>query len=306
MAKVLVSRHLSNPAIDALRACKEIDIVLWEPDCKADRDWLLSNAVGAVGLVVTLSDKVDAQLLDSAGPSLKIVSTMSVGYDHVDVPGLKARGIKLGFTPDVLTDAVADIAIMLALMASRNVKQAMEIVHNGNWPNTPWSPSLLTGPQLSNPGTTIGFIGFGRISRATLARLIPFRISRVLYTRSVAPRSPTTDTALLSEFPTLKEAKWVGLDELARESDFVFVLAPGGQATKHLVGKDFLSNMKRDAILVNPGRGVQSDAAAFQQAVFTNFGMGAGGDLPLGDDVRSLIPMRSPKSLEKVASGVQG
>ncbi|CAE6514733.1 unnamed protein product [Rhizoctonia solani] len=270
MAKVLVSRHLSDPAINALRACKEIDIVLWEPDRKADRDWLLANAAGAVGLVVTLSDKVDAQLLDAAGSSLKIVSTMSVGY------ALKARGIRLGFTPDVLTDAVADIAIMLALMASRNVKQAMEIVHSGNWPNTPWSPSLLTGPQLSNPGTTVGFIGLGRISRATLARLIPFRISRVLYTRSSAPQSPTTDSALLFEFPTLKDAKWVGLDELARESDFVFVLAPGGAATKHLVGKEFLSNMKKDAILVNPGRGVQSDAAAFQQAVLANFGMGAG------------------------------
>ncbi|CAE6377070.1 unnamed protein product [Rhizoctonia solani] len=283
MAKVLVSRHLSNPAIDALRACKEIDIVLWEPNCKADRHWLLSNAVGAVGLVVTLSDQVDAQLLDAAGPSLKIVSTMSVGYDHVDVSTLKARGIKLGFTPDVLTDAVADVAIMLALMASRNVKQAMGIVHDGNWPNTPWSPSLLTGPQLSKPGTTIGFIGFGRISRATLARLIPFRISRVLYTRSVAPRSPTTDSALLSEFPTLKEAKWVDLGELTRESDFVFVLAPGGQATKHLVGKGFLANMKRDAILVNPGRGSVVDSNALAEALKEGRIWGAGLDVLDGE-----------------------
>ncbi|CAE7182008.1 unnamed protein product [Rhizoctonia solani] len=255
MAKVVVSRRLSDLAIHALRACKEIDVVLWEPDRKADRDWLLANAAGAVGLVVTLSDKVDAQLLDTAGPSLKIISTMSVGYDHVDVLALRERGIRLGFTPDVLTDAVADTAIMLALMASRNVKQAMEIVHRGDWPKTPWSPSLLTGPQLSNPGTTVGFIGFGRISRATLARLISFRISRVLYTRSSSPQSPATDTALLSEYPTLTDARWVGLDELARESDFVFVLAPGGDATKHLVGKEFLSNMKKDGILVNPGRG---------------------------------------------------
>ncbi|KAF8699967.1 D-isomer specific 2-hydroxyacid dehydrogenase family, partial [Rhizoctonia solani] len=257
MAKVVVSRRLSDPAIDALKSCKEIDIVLWEPDCKADREWLLSNVVGAVGLVVTLTDKVDKRLIDAAGPSLKVVSTMSVGYDHVDIAILKARGIKLGFTPDVLTDAVADIAVMLALMASRNVKQAMEIVHTGNT-NTPWSPSLLTGPQLSTPGTTVGFIGFGRISRATLARLVPFRISRVVYTRSSSPPVPTNDLALLSEFPTLKEAKWVGLDELAQECDFVFVLTPGGEATKHLVGKDFLSKMKKNAVLVNPGRGSQS------------------------------------------------
>ncbi|KAG8733554.1 hypothetical protein FRC11_005223 [Ceratobasidium sp. 423] len=283
MAKVLVSRHLSDSAINTLRACKEIDIVLWEPDRKADREWLLANSVGAVGLVVTLTDKVDAELLDAAGPSLRTVSTMSVGYDHVDVPALKARGIRLGFTPDVLTDAVADVAIMLALMASRNVKQAMEIVHSGNWPNTPWSPSLLTGPQLSNPGTTVGFIGFGRISRATLARLVPFRISRVLYTRSSAPQSPTTDPALLTEFPTLREAKWVGLDELARESDFVFVLAPGGEATKHLVGREFLSKMKKNAILVNPGRGSVVDSEALAEALKEGRIWGAGLDVVDGE-----------------------
>ncbi|CAE6527524.1 unnamed protein product [Rhizoctonia solani] len=283
MAKVLVSRHLSDSAINALRARKEINIVLWEPDRTADREWLLANSVGAVGLVVTLTDKVDAELLDAAGPSLRIVSTMSVGYDHVDVPALKARGIRLGFTPDVLTDAVADVAIMLALMASRNVKQAMEIVHRGNWPNTPWSPSLLTGPQLSNPGTTVGFIGFGRISRATLTRLVPFRISRVLYTRSSAPQSSTTDSALLTEFPTLKEAKWVGLDELARECDFVFVLAPGGEATKHLVGKEFLSRMKKNAILVNPGRGSVVDSEALAEALKEGRIWGAGLDVVDGE-----------------------
>ncbi|CAE6368731.1 unnamed protein product [Rhizoctonia solani] len=283
MAKVLVSRRLSDPAIDVLKACKEINIVLWEHNRKADREWLLSNAVGAVGLVVTLTDKVDSQLLDAAGPSLKIISTMSVGYDHVDVPALKTRGIRLGFTPDVLTDAVADIAVMLALMASRNVKQAMEIVHTGNWPNTPWSPSLLTGPQLSTPGTTIGFIGFGRISRATLARLAPFRVLRVLYTRSSSPSAPTNDLALLSEFPTLKEAKWVALDQLARESDFVFVLAPGGETTKHLVGKEFLSKMKKNAVLVNPGRGSVVDSDALAEALKEGHIWGAGLDVVDGE-----------------------
>ncbi|CAE6449048.1 hypothetical protein RSOLAG1IB_09603 [Rhizoctonia solani AG-1 IB] len=283
MAKVLVSRHLSDPAVDALKACKEIDIVLWEPNSKADREWLLSNVVGAVGLVVTLTDKVDSQLLEAAGTSLKIISTMSVGYDHVDVPALKARGIRLGFTPDVLTDAVADVAVMLALMASRNVKQAMGIVHTGNWPNTPWSPSLLTGPQLSTPGTTVGFIGFGRISRATLARLVPFRISRVLYTRSSSPPVPTDDPALLSEFPTLKEAKWVDLGELARESDFVFVLAPGGQATRHLVGKEFLSKMKKNAVLINPGRGSVVDSDALAEALKEGDIWGAGLDVVDGE-----------------------
>ncbi|QRW23507.1 D-isomer specific 2-hydroxyacid dehydrogenase, NAD binding domain [Rhizoctonia solani] len=285
MAKVVVSRRLSDPAIDALKSCKEIDIVLWEPDRKADREWLLSNVVGAVGLVVTLTDKVDKCLIDAAGPSLKVVSTMSVGYDHVDIAILKARGIKLGFTPDVLTDAVADIAVMLALMASRMSSKQWRYFeyHDSQWTNTPWSPSLLTGPQLSTPGTTVGFIGFGRISRATLARLVPFRISRVVYTRSSSPPVPTNDLALLSEFPTLKEAKWVGLDELARECDFVFVLTPGGEATKHLVGKDFLSKMKKNAVLVNPGRGSVVDSNALAEALKEGHIWGAGLDVVDGE-----------------------
>lgn len=124
------------------------------------------------------------------------------------------------------------------------------------WPSTPWSPFLFTGPQLSTPNNTIGFLGFGRIARATLARLISFNISRVIYTRSSPPNSSSTrDTGLLSMYPGLTEARHVTTEELARESDFIFVLAPGGEASHHLVGQDFLARMKRTAVLVNPGRG---------------------------------------------------
>ncbi|KAG8681017.1 hypothetical protein FRC08_015905, partial [Ceratobasidium sp. 394] len=260
-------------------------LVIWPHDRKADREWLLENVKDAVGLVVTLTDKVDVELITAAGPSLKIVSTMSVGYDHVDVGELKLKGIKLGFTPDVLTDAVADIAVMLALMASRNVKQSMDIVHTGKWPLTPWSPFLLTGPQLSTPGTTIGFVGFGRIAQATLARLVPFNISRVLYTRSSPPNSstPARDREVLEKYPSLKEARHVTAEELAKESDFVFVLAPGGDKSHHLVNREFLEWMKPEAVLVNPGRGSVVDSDALAEALRHGKIWGAGLDVVDGE-----------------------
>ncbi|QRV81854.1 D-isomer specific 2-hydroxyacid dehydrogenase, NAD binding domain [Ceratobasidium sp. AG-Ba] len=280
-AKVVVSRHLGDQAMEMLAKCPEIKLLVWPHDRKADREWLLEAAKDAVGLVVTLSDKVDKELLNAAGPSLKVVSTMSVGYDHIDVGELTARGIKLGFTPDVLTDAVADIAIMLALMASRNVKQSMDIVHAGHWPATPWSPFLLTGPQLSSPGTTVGFVGFGRIARATLARLIPFGISRVLYTRSSPPNSlvPTQDKELMDMYSTLADAQHVTTTELARQSDFVFVLAPGGANSRHLINREFLRSMKPKAILINPGRGSVVDSGALAEALREGRIWGAGLDV---------------------------
>ncbi|KAG8744953.1 hypothetical protein FRC10_009188 [Ceratobasidium sp. 414] len=155
---------------------------------------------------------------------------------------------------------------MLALMASRNVKQSMDIVHTG---------------KLSTPGTTIGFVGFGRIAQATLARLIPFNISRVLYTRSSPPNPsiPAQDKEILEKYTSLKEARHVMTEELAKESDFIFVLAPGGAKSHHLVNREFLEWMKPNAVLVNPGRGSVVDSDALAEALRKGKLWGAGLDV---------------------------
>ncbi|KAI0945010.1 hypothetical protein AcV7_001658 [Taiwanofungus camphoratus] len=129
--KVVVVRSL-GPDVMPLLDRPDIDLVSWPHETKAcGRQWLLENIPGATGVLVMLQDKVDAELLDTAGPNLRVVSTMSVGYEHVDVQRLSQRGIKLGYTPDVLTDAVADISVMLALMAGRNVGETTAIVRDG-------------------------------------------------------------------------------------------------------------------------------------------------------------------------------
>jgi len=128
--KVVICRDLGPDVMPILTSRKELELIIWPHQTACDRKWLLENIKGAAGIVVMLSDKVNDELLDAAGNSLKVVSTMSVGYEHVTLSALAKRKIKLGYTPDVLTDAVADVAVMLVLMAGRNSKETMHIVDN--------------------------------------------------------------------------------------------------------------------------------------------------------------------------------
>ncbi|KAI0945629.1 hypothetical protein AcW1_001805 [Taiwanofungus camphoratus] len=285
--KVVVVRSL-GPDVMPLLDRPDLDLVSWPHETKAcGRQWLLENIPGATGVLVMLQDKVDAELLDTAGPNLRVVSTMSVGYEHVDVQRLSQRGIKLGYTPDVLTDAVADISVMLALMAGRNVGETTAIVRDGEWPTSPWSPFAFCGPQLSanwiHTTRTVGFIGFGRIARATLARLIPFGFTHCLYTGNPSsPANPTLDADVAKQYG-LGSVRRVQLDELARESDVVFVLAPGTPSLRHIVDEAFLRQMKKTAVLVNTARGSLVDSDALARALRERWIWGAGLDVVEGE-----------------------
>ena len=240
---------------------------------------------------------------------------------------LSRRGIKLGYTPDVLTDAgevchisprvppsygipplVADLSVLLALMAGRNGRETTAVGQSGQvsrplnppyifsrghslsifkWPNFPWSPYAFCGPQLSTtssfPVRKIGFLGFGRIAQATLARLIPFGITHCLYTSN--PNSPSKvdrDNAIARKY-NLKLVKRVGIDDLAKESDILFILAPGGEATKHLVNEEFLKKMKRTSVIVNTSRGTVVDSDALAKALREGWIWAAGLDVIEGE-----------------------
>ncbi|KAH9941147.1 uncharacterized protein BXZ73DRAFT_41966 [Epithele typhae] len=280
--KVVVSRNLGPEAMPILLDNSALEVVLWPHNSICERKWLLDNAPGAVAILVMLTDKVDAELCDAAGPSLCLVSTMSVGYEHVDVNELSKRGIRLGYTPDVLTDAVADLSVMLALMAGRNVKETAQI-----WPKYEWAPFGFCGRQLSpsavSPTRTAGFLGFGRIAHATLARIVPFGFQRALYAANPAtPPDAAQDAAHAARFG-VREVRRVPLPELARESDVVFVLAPGGAATHHVVGEAFLREMKRTAVLVNTARGTLVDSDALARALGEGWLYGAGLDVVEGE-----------------------
>ncbi|KAG8875803.1 Transcriptional regulatory protein sin3 [Tulasnella sp. 332] len=305
--KILVSRDIGKDALAIIKDNKDLDLVVWPEDRIADRSWLLENVAGCTGIVVTLCDKVDEELVIRAGPSLKVVSTMSVGYEHISLDVLAKHGIKLGYTPDVLTDAVADIAIMLALMASRNAAHSLSIVQSGQWPAIGWAPFGFCGPQLGLPGSTAksftaGFLGFGRIAQATVRRLVPFGVTRVLYTDSGRGKGRSEEDAQLVRdyevFGQLREVRRVDLDTLASESDLVILLAPGGETTRHIISTSFLKQMKPTGILINPGRGSLVDSDALAHALNEGWLYAAGLDVVDGEPhVTSDHPLvKSPRA----------
>ncbi|KAJ7891946.1 D-isomer specific 2-hydroxyacid dehydrogenase [Mycena leptocephala] len=251
-----------------------------------DRAWLLRNIKGAAGAVTCFQNAVNRELVDSAGPNLLVVSTISVELsypEHIDLQVMAERNIQVGYTPDILTDAVADSAVMLALMASRRAGQTYSFVKDNQWPTLHWTPFALCGPQLSttafSPTRTAGFLGFGRIAHAVLKRLAACGITHCIYTPrpGAAPQSGRNEQLRVAHGLVLVAP--VDLRTLARGSDMLFVLAPGGPTTRHLINAAFLRQMRPTSILVNNGRRSVVDSAALAQALAEGWIWGAGLDV---------------------------
>lgn len=225
-------------------------------------------------------DKVDEELLEAAGTQLKTIVTFSAGTDHIDLAALKRRNIRLGCITDCLSDAVADLAVMLTLMAQRRAGEAMTRVSRGEWPQMPWHPLLMTGPQIR--GATVGFLGFGRILQAVLQRLLAFDIKRAIYIASMPGKPAREDYYGLSGKATPVEVAR-DLDQLASESDVVVVGCALTPETKHLVNANFLGKMKSTAVIVNIARGSVIDTNALMEALDQQTIFGAGLDVIEGE-----------------------
>jgi glyoxylate reductase len=247
--KIFISRSVPDPGLILINEHFHPDI--WTRDLPPTQEELIERSRGVHALLCTLTEKVDGHLMDSIGPQLKVISSMSVGVDHIDIPAATARGIPVGNTPGVLTDATADQAFALLLCAARRVAEAERFVRAGKW--VTWSPSLLLGADCA--GSTLGILGFGRIGQAVAKRAQGFEM-RVIYT------SPNAKPA--------HGAQPVDLDTLLRESDFVSIHVPLNPETRHLVGAEFLAKMKSTAVLVNTARGGVLDQSALYHALKSN------------------------------------
>ncbi|KAJ7648098.1 hypothetical protein FB45DRAFT_895240 [Roridomyces roridus] len=282
-SKIVCCRDLGPTAMALLTEHGNLEVVVWTEDRRCDRGWILENIPGATGLVVSTTEIVNRELVDTAGPNLRVVSTTSIGYEHIDLEVIAARKIQVGYTPDIPTEAVADSAIMLALMATRAAGQSYSLVKNNGWPTLSRSPFALCGPQLSttpfSPTRTIGFLGFGRIAHAVLTRLAAFGITHCIYTPRPGAAVQTARDAQLKDKHNLQEIASVDLSTLAGRSDVLFILTPGGSATHHLVNSAFLRQMKPTSVLVNNGRGSVVDSIALAQALSEGWIWGAGLDV---------------------------
>jgi glyoxylate reductase len=233
--RVYVTRQLPFPALDRLRAAHAVDV--WPERLPPPREALLRAAAGADGLLTMLTDRVDAELLDAA-PQLRAVANLAVGTDNIDLAAAAERGVAVGSTPDVLTDATADLAFALLLAAARRLPQGAEFVRAGEW--VTWEPAGDLGADVS--GATLGIVGWGRIGQAVARRAAGFGME-IVHSRP-AP-----------------------LEELLERSDFVSLHVPLTPETRHLIDAAALARMKPTALLVNTARGPVVDQSALADAL---------------------------------------
>ncbi|HJQ04120.1 MAG TPA: D-glycerate dehydrogenase [Nocardioides sp.] len=235
---------------------------------------VLQRVAGCDAVIARLSDRVDAELLDAAGPQLKVVANFAVGFDNIDLDAARARGVRITNTPGTLDGATADLAMALVLATARRVAEGDRFIRAGRrWE---WSPTFFVGLDLS-AGATLGIVGLGRIGLAVARRALAFDM-RVVATPT---RSHAAEAAELG-------IDILPLDDLLRASDVVSLHCPLNAETRHLIGARELALIGPDGILVNTSRGPVVDEAALVEALRTG-ALGAAG-LDVFEDEPSLHP----------------
>ena len=249
--KVFVARRIPDDGIDPIVAAT--DAVVWPDDLPPPRDELLRAVAGCEGVLTLLTDRVDDEFLDAAGPQLKVVSNYAVGFDNVDVPACTRRGIPVGNTPGVLTETTADLAWALMMAAARRLPEGDRYVRAGKWKT--WGPLLLLGPDVH--GSTLGVVGFGRIGQAVARRAAGFGMTIVYHDVHRA------DAAVEAEHG----ATFLPLEELLAQADFVSLHVNLTPETRGLINAEKLGWMKPTAVLVNTSRGPVVDPGALADAL---------------------------------------
>ncbi len=247
LARCFVTRELPGPALDRLRERHEVFV--WPERLPPRYDELRRRAADAEALLAMLTDRIDAELIQGS-PKLRAIANYAVGYDNIDVDAATERGIPVGNTPDVLTDATADLAFALLLAAARRLPQATASVQAGDW--LTWEPGQHLGYDVH--GATLGIIGMGRIGRAVARRAEGFEMT-VLHTGSDGG---------------------IPLIQLLDRSDFVSIHCPLTPETHHLIDAAALELMRPTAILINTARGPIVDQRALAEALREGQIAGAG------------------------------
>jgi len=237
--KVYVTRKILDPAIPMLsRECQVTLNKKPEPPSRAE---ILKNVAGKDGILCMLSDRIDAKVMDAAGPNLRVISSYSTGFEHIDVKEATARGIYVTYTADILAEATADLTFALILASARGIINADRYVRANKW-KVGWSPDLMLGYDVY--GTTLGIIGLGRIGVAVALRAKGFNMKILYYNRG---RDHQRESEL--------GAAYAELDDLLAQSDFVSIHTSLNSASRHMINKRKLSLMKKTAFLVNTARG---------------------------------------------------
>jgi lactate dehydrogenase-like 2-hydroxyacid dehydrogenase len=241
---ILVTRRIPSSALDILRSAGEVDVATEALDAGA----LLQRVAGTSAIVSLMTDRIDAPVLEAAGPSLKIVANVAVGYDNIDLRAAQSRGVIVTNTPDVLTGAVAEFTWALMLAITRRLGESERLVRRGDWKG--WALDFMLGTELQ--GKQLGVVGAGRVGRAVGAKAAAFGMRAVYHDLSASSDEGSV---------------FVSLEELLRTSDIVSLHVPLTAATRHLIDRKALTRMKRSAYLINTSRGPVVDEEALAWAL---------------------------------------
>lgn len=250
MSRIFVTRQLPGPALQQLAADHEVDI--WPRDQPPSPSELLQGLRQSDAAITLLTEHITAELLGQC-PTLRVIANYAVGYDNIDTKAAAAHGIAIGNTPDVLTDATADLTFALLLAAARHLTAAERSVRQGDW--TTWEPAGHLGHAVA--GATLLIIGYGRIGQAVAHRGRGFSMNIL-----------TAGKRDLQDLP-----------QMLSVADYVSLHCPSTPATQHIIDAATLSRMKRSAILINTARGPLVDTAALAHALQTGQIAGAGLDV---------------------------
>ena len=257
MSSVLVTRRLPSSVISKLEASATVD--LYAGDAAIAPAELRARVADKDALVSLLTDAIDRSLID-AGPKLKVIANVAVGYNNIDVAYARSRGIVVTHTPNVLTESVADFTWAMILAITRRLSEGERVVRRGEWKG--WALDFMLGMELR--GKQLGLVGVGRIGAAVAARAPAFGM-RVVYTE---PRDVD-----------LPNAENISLDRVLNTSDIVSLHVPLMPETRHLIDKKALARMKRSAYLINTARGPVVDEAALAWALQQHLLAGAALDV---------------------------
>ena len=235
------------------KLAEHFDTEFWSGDDRPPRSEVLNRVAGKDALISLLTEKIDNELLDAAGPNLRIVANVAVGFDNIDVPACTARRVAVTNTPGVLDETTADFAWTLLMAVARRLIEGDRMARSGAW--TKWNLDQLCGADVW--GKTLGIIGLGRIGRAVARRALGFRM-RIIYNST--NRAP-------AEVENELKAEYLSRDAVFEQADFLSLHVPLNAATRGLVGPAELARMKQSAFLINTTRGPVVQEAALIEAL---------------------------------------
>ena len=247
--KVYVTRRIPEAGLQMVEGACQVRI--WTEELPPPKEVILREVAACEGLLCLLTDPIDAEVMD-AGKKLRVISQLAVGLNNVDLEAATARGLPIGHTPGVLTEATADLAFTLLMAAARRIPEGVDFVRAGHWRT--WDPLGLLGAEVW--GATLGIVGLGRIGTAVARRARGFSM-RILY----------HDTAPRPELEAELDVEYADLDDLLARSDFVTLHCPLIPETEHLIDEAALRQMKPSAILINAARGPVVDSEALVRAL---------------------------------------